>query len=176
MYCYSRAWQHGFQPLSFSLIGPLPCHAEAEARGHPRENQRLPVGHQPRGTAVFNERLGPEAKPQNVPESAEAASPALLRGPPPGPGTPPCTAPTGARLCTGAWSLGWRWAHPIRAQHPAQCALFHQGPELRWVTFHPCFSQVPPSFSAALPFSLARLPAAQGLQGMRLGAAPACVQ
>lgn len=83
-------WQGGLQPLGLSAVGPPP-QARQRQGVIPGRVRGRPQARQPRGAAVFNERLGPEARPGNVPESAEAASPTLLRGQPWGPSTLPCT-------------------------------------------------------------------------------------
>lgn len=72
-------WPPAHEPLLKPATPPKATQRQGVIPGRVRGR---PQGCQPRGTAVFNEQLGPEARPGNVPESAEAASPALRRAHP----------------------------------------------------------------------------------------------
>lgn len=80
----------GWPPAHEPLLKPATPPKATQRRGViPGRVRGRPQGCQPRGAAVFNEQLGPEARPGNVPESAEAAAPPC-GGPTPGTGTTPC--------------------------------------------------------------------------------------
>lgn len=155
-------------PGRLPLWHPSPGHAEA--RGHPRESHSRPQGCQPKGAAVFNEPLGPEARPGNVRVSRSCQfRPA--EGPTLGTRRPTLRHPLLEAVSMSLhahWTWGWGGARQgipsmegrgvTRLRGPILCPTVqhrHQNPELVWAspsTVHPPGSSYSPASSpAALP-------------------------
>lgn len=114
-----EARQGGRQPLSLS-VSPIgtPPQAMQGPEVIPGRARVHPQGRQPRGAAVFNEPLGPEARPGNV-QVSRSCQPRPAEGP----STPPYTTATRGSVPVSASTLdlGGRVeeSYDFEAQYPA---------------------------------------------------------